>query len=265
MLASRFSVATRSVTEPSGTGTRIARPSNLPFRWGSTRPVAFAAPVDVGMMLIAAARARRRSLCGRSRIDWSFVYAWIVVMKAISRPKASSSTFAIGATQLVVHDAFEITLCWEGSYRSSFTPSTTVRSSPFAGALMTTFSAPASMCLSAFSRSVNNPVDSTTTCAPSSFHGSSAGSRTARTRSSSPSTVMPPSYVPTSPSNRPSTESYFSRCASVAASVTSFTATKSQSISSCLAARKKFLPILPKPLMPTFTPMVPPPEVGSPS
>ena len=29
--------------------------------------------VEVGMRLIAAARARRRSLCGRSRICWSFV------------------------------------------------------------------------------------------------------------------------------------------------------------------------------------------------
>ena len=32
-----------------------------------------AAPVVVGTMLSAAARARRRSLCGRSRITWSFV------------------------------------------------------------------------------------------------------------------------------------------------------------------------------------------------
>src|SRR5512132_2392829 len=174
-------------------------------------------------------------------------------MEAISRPNASSSTLAIGATQLVVHDAFEITLCWEGSYASSFTPRTTVRSSPLAGALITTFSAPASMCLFAFSRSVNSPVDSITIWAPSSFHGSSAGSRTASTRSSSPSTVTPPSNVPTSPSNRPSTESYFRRCASVGASVTSLTATKSQSTPSFLAARKKFLPILPNPLMPIFT------------
>ena len=37
-------------------------PSSLPFIDSSTRPVARAAPVDVGMMLIAAARARRRSL-----------------------------------------------------------------------------------------------------------------------------------------------------------------------------------------------------------
>ena len=31
-------------------------------------------------------------------------------------PNASSSTFAIGARQLVVHDAFEMTLCAAGSY-----------------------------------------------------------------------------------------------------------------------------------------------------
>ena len=41
----------------------------------------FAAPVEVGMMFIAAARARRKSECGRSRIFWSFVYEWTVVMK----------------------------------------------------------------------------------------------------------------------------------------------------------------------------------------
>ena len=67
------------------------------------------------MMLIAAARARRRSLCGRSRICWSFVYAWIVVMKPCSTPKASSSTLTIGATQLVVQLAFEITWWVAGS------------------------------------------------------------------------------------------------------------------------------------------------------
>ena len=39
---------------------------------------------------------------------WSFVYAWIVVMKPCSIPNASCSTFASGATQFVVHDAFEI-------------------------------------------------------------------------------------------------------------------------------------------------------------
>ena len=37
-------------------------------------PIAFAAPVEEGMMFSAAARARRRSLCGTSSTDWSFVY-----------------------------------------------------------------------------------------------------------------------------------------------------------------------------------------------
>ena len=55
------------------TGTRIAIPSSLPLSSGSTREVALAAPVVVGMMFCAAARARRRSLCGKSRITWSLV------------------------------------------------------------------------------------------------------------------------------------------------------------------------------------------------
>jgi hypothetical protein len=67
------------------------------------------------MRLIAAARARRRSGCGRSSVRWSFVYAWIVVMKPRSIVYASCSTFASGATQFVVHDAFEMIECCSGS------------------------------------------------------------------------------------------------------------------------------------------------------
>ena len=65
-VASLRSVTTRSVTEPVGTGARIDMPSTLPLRSGSTTPIARAAPVEVGMRLIAAARARRGSLCGPS-------------------------------------------------------------------------------------------------------------------------------------------------------------------------------------------------------
>jgi len=65
----------RSTREPSGTGARMATPSTFPFNSGMTRPMARAAPVEVGMRLIAAERARLRSECGRSRIRWSFVYA----------------------------------------------------------------------------------------------------------------------------------------------------------------------------------------------
>ncbi len=76
-----------------------------------TRPIALAAPVDAGTRLTAAARARRRSLCGASCSRWSAVYAWIVVIKPRSMPIVSCSTLATGARQLVVHDAFEITWC----------------------------------------------------------------------------------------------------------------------------------------------------------
>ena len=62
-----FSTTTaRSVSDTSGVGTRIAMPSIFPFSSGITSEVAFAAPVVVGMIDNAAARARRRSLCGRS-------------------------------------------------------------------------------------------------------------------------------------------------------------------------------------------------------
>ena len=62
---------TKSVIEPSGTGTRSEVPSSLPFIDSSTRPVARAAPVEVGMMLMAAPRARRRSQWGPSTSAWS--------------------------------------------------------------------------------------------------------------------------------------------------------------------------------------------------
>ena len=63
----------RSTTETFGVGTRIAIPSSLPFSSGMTSETALAAPVVVGIIDTPAARARRRSLCGRSRIFWSFV------------------------------------------------------------------------------------------------------------------------------------------------------------------------------------------------
>ena len=83
---------------------------------------------------------------------WSFVYAWIVVMNPRSIPNESSSTFAIGATQFVVHEAFEMIECFSASYASSLTPSTSVMSGSVAGAEMTTFFAPASRCFCASSR-----------------------------------------------------------------------------------------------------------------
>jgi hypothetical protein len=71
------------------------------------------------------------------------VYEWIVVINPDSMPNESSSTFATGARQLVVHEPFDTMLCFAGSYSSWFTPSTSVLSCPLAGALMMTFFAPA--------------------------------------------------------------------------------------------------------------------------
>ena len=66
----------------------------------------------VGIIDTAAARARRRSLCGWSRIRWSLVYAWIVVMNPCLIPNASLMTLATGARQFVVHEAVESTVCF---------------------------------------------------------------------------------------------------------------------------------------------------------
>ena len=67
---------TKSTTEPVMTGTRNAIPSNLPFNCGNTKPTAFAAPVDVGTVLAAAALPLLALIpfgWGMSRVAWSFV------------------------------------------------------------------------------------------------------------------------------------------------------------------------------------------------
>ncbi len=68
-----------------------------------------------------AERARRKSLWNTSVSTWSFVYECTVVIKPRTMPIESCSTFAIGARQLVVHDAFEITV-WLAFSVFSFTP-----------------------------------------------------------------------------------------------------------------------------------------------
>ncbi len=54
--------ATKSTSETFGVGTLIAIPSSLPFNSGITSAIALAAPVVVGIIDNAAARALRRSL-----------------------------------------------------------------------------------------------------------------------------------------------------------------------------------------------------------
>ena len=77
-----LTTAVKMVVEPVGTGTRCAEPISLPFSSGITRPIALAAPVELGTMLAAPALALLKSpfLWGPSRIIWSPVYAWIVLM-----------------------------------------------------------------------------------------------------------------------------------------------------------------------------------------
>ena len=167
-------------------------------------------------------------------------------------PNDSCSTLATGARQLVVHDAFEMIWCFAGSYLSLLTPSTTVMSGFLAGAVITTFFAPAVMCFAALSRSVKMPVDSNTTSTPSAFHGSCAGSFIDRTWNSSPPTVIRSPWAEMSVLRLPRIESYLRRCARVLASVRSLTATMSMFLSP-MAARMMLRPMRPNPLIPTFT------------
>src|SRR5262249_41638008 len=105
----------RATTETSDVGTRSDTPSILPLTCGSTSEVALAAPVVVGMIDIAAGRARRKSLWGKSRITWSLVYEWIVVMKPCTNPSRSRITLTTGTRQFVVQLAFDKTWCLTGS------------------------------------------------------------------------------------------------------------------------------------------------------
>ena len=75
-----------------GVGTRRAIPLILPFMEGMTRATALAAPVVVGTMFSAAARARRRSRWDASSRRWSPVYEWVVVMVPLMIPNLSSRT-----------------------------------------------------------------------------------------------------------------------------------------------------------------------------
>jgi hypothetical protein len=79
-----------------------------------TRPTALAAPVLVGIRFTAPDRPRRKSLCGQSRITWSLVWLWIVVIRPCWIPNARCSTDTIGATQFAVQDAFEMSWCSTG-------------------------------------------------------------------------------------------------------------------------------------------------------
>src|SRR5512145_2707554 len=109
-LVGRLTRLTMSAIDPTGTGARIATPSNLPPYSGSALVVAFAAPVLAGTRLAAAARPRRRSLSGRSTSAWVAVYAWIVVMVAFWIPRRRPRISITGVMQFVVQLAHEMML-----------------------------------------------------------------------------------------------------------------------------------------------------------
>src|SRR3984893_15425638 len=139
----------------------------------------------------------------------------MVVMVPLTILKTSLRTLATGARQLVVQEAFEIMLCFAASYFSWFTPNTSVTSSFFAGAEMMTFFTGPRRCFLASLASVQRPVDSITTCAPTDSHGSAAGSFSLNTLIVLPSTVMLSGPAETWLGRLPNTESYFRRWASV--------------------------------------------------
>src|SRR3546814_8847792 len=76
---------------------------------GMTLPTALAAPVDEGMMFSRMPRPPRQSLLdGPSTTFWLAVAACTVVIRPRLMPHLSLSTLAIGARQLVVHEALEM-------------------------------------------------------------------------------------------------------------------------------------------------------------
>ena len=107
----------------------------------------------------------------------------------------------------MVHEAFDTMSC--PAYESVLTPHTNIGVSSFDGADRTTFFAPASICLRAVSSVRKNPVDSTTTSAPTSSQAKLAGSISAVMRILDPFTTSSPFSTSTEPSKRPCTESYF--------------------------------------------------------
>ena len=138
-------------------GTRIEKPSSFPLSSGSTSPT----------RQRGAGRRRNHRQCGGARAAQVLVrqVEQLLIVRVgvdgrhppLLDAEGSWITLASGARQLVVHEAFEMMWCFDGSYCSSLTPRTTVMSGFFAGAVMMTFFAPAARCLAAPSRSVKMP------------------------------------------------------------------------------------------------------------
>src|SRR3989344_9061129 len=174
-------------------------------------------------------------------------------MNALFNPNLSCSTFSTGIKQFVVQLALS-TISSFLSSALSLTPSTmlVIGSSPFAGAEIITFLAPAFRCAAASPFFVKSPVHSRTTSIFISFQGSF---ETSSLWFSSfillPFTTSSFPFPSTLPSNFPCTESYLKRTSADFASLTPLIATHSIFLLSTphLSAS---LPILPKPFIATL-------------
>src|ERR1700712_3530494 len=103
------------MTETSDVGTRKDMPVSFLLSAGITTPTALAAPVDDGMMFSRMPRPPRQSLFdGPSTVFCVAVVACTVVIRPRLMPHLSCMTLAMGARQLVVHEAFEM-MAWPAS------------------------------------------------------------------------------------------------------------------------------------------------------
>merc|ERR1719327_468476 len=220
---------------------------------GKHLATALAAPVDDGMMLVAAARPARQSapFIEPSTVSCDAVVAWTVVMRPCLMPNLSWIVFTSGARPLVVHEAHETTAIDE-SYSSWLTPTTRVGvSASLAGAEMMTFLAPPSTCFMQPSVVVKAPVDSHTYSTPVSFHGISVGSRVAESETGRPLIVRPVSVISHVPLKRPCTVSCSSRYFMYSGDMGELMCLSTKE-SRSIAMRTTWRPMRPKPLTPSL-------------
>merc|ERR1719171_1205802 len=221
---------------------------------GKHLATALAAPVDDGMMLVAAARPARQSapFIEPSTQSCDAVVAWTVVMRPCLMPNLSWIVLTSGARPLVVHEAHETTDIEAGSYSSWLTPTTRVGvSASLAGAEMMTFLAPASRCFMQSGVVVKAPVDSQTYSTPVSFHGISVGSRVAESVTGRPLMERPPSMISQVPGKRPWTVSCSSRYFMYSGDMGELMCLSTND-SRSMAMRTTWRPMRPKPLTPSL-------------
>merc|ERR1719161_559806 len=224
---------------------------------GYALATAFAAPVEDGMMLAAAARPARQSLpfMEPSTVSCDAVVAGTVVIRPCLMPNLSLMTFTIGARPFVVQDAFDTTFIVAGSYSSVLTPTTMVGvSASLAGAEITTFFAPPLTCSMQPSVVVKAPVDSQMYSTPVSFHGISAGTRVAESDTGKPLMIGPPpelSEISHVPLKRPWTVSCSSKYFMYSGDIGELMCL-STNASRSMAMRTTWRPMRPKPLTPSL-------------